>query len=119
MQLAALRRAAAGVNTQTISYTALTGDSGKLITMNGSSLTLTLPASPPSVTWWVAIQNLNASSLTVARNGLGRSPGGTTNVTLLQYQWTWVYTDNSNYFANPPISAGANNITLTLTSSAA
>jgi len=58
---------AGGVNAQTANYLAVSGDAGKLISMNGTSLTLTLPAAPPSSTWFIAIENRNGSALTVSR----------------------------------------------------
>lgn len=94
----------AGVNAQTAGYTLLSGDAGKLVTFNGSSLTATLPSSPPSSTWCVNIQNLNSSSLTVSRNGLTIN-GGTSNLTMAQFQVATVWTDGSNYFANAGSSA--------------
>jgi hypothetical protein len=101
-----------GVNAQTTNYTLVSGDTGKLVTMNGISLTASLPSSPPSATWYVAIENLAATALTVSRNGLTIN-GAASNITLQQFQWTVCYTDNSNYFCKPPVAAGAN-ITLTM-----
>lgn len=100
-----------GVNAQTSSYTLLSGDAGKLVTFNGSSLTATLPSSPPSSTWCARIQNLNSTSLTVSRNGLTIN-GGTSNLTLLQYQTVTCVTDGSNYFCTRPLAAGTN-VTIT------
>ena len=99
------------VNAQTISYTALASDDGKLITENGASLTLTLPAAVPSVGWYVWVQNLNASALTVSRNGLTIN-GGTSNITLQQYQRVRIESDGANYKSEVPIVAGTN-VTLT------
>lgn len=99
---------AGGVNAQTISYTAIAGDSGKLVTMNGSSLTLTLPASPPSATWWIAVENTNATALTVSRNGL-TIDGAASNLTLNQNQGILVYTDGSNYFTERGTGGGSTN----------
>jgi hypothetical protein len=95
-----------GINAQTISYTLVSGDNGKLVTENGASLTSTLPAAPPSATWTAGLENLNASTLTVARNGLTIN-GAAANISLLQYQTAYLFTDNSNYFLlNRPLSAG-------------
>lgn len=104
-----------GVNAQTISYTAVAADDGKWITENGSSLTTTLPATPPSSAWTVAIQNLNASALTISRNGLLLN-AGTSNISLPQYQVVLVYTDGTNYFSTTPYTAGSG-VTLTPSSS--
>ena len=101
----------AGVNAQTVSYAVDAGDNGKLITMNGPSLTLTLPAAAPSSTWYIAVENTNPTVLTVARNGL-KINGGTSDLSLGQSQVIQIWTDGSNYFTGPPLVAGAN-ITLT------
>lgn len=60
-----------GVNEQTVSYTLVSGDLGKIVAMKGTSLTATLPASAPSATWSVWIANIDPgkSNLTVSRNG--------------------------------------------------
>lgn len=100
-----------GVNPQTTNYTLVSGDSGKTVTMNGSSLTATLPATAPSATWAADIKNLNASALTVARNGLTIN-GGTSNITLQQFQDTVCFSDGTNYICSVPDVAGTN-ITLT------
>ena len=96
-----------GVNAQTVGYTLISGDSGKLVTMNGTSLTASLPATPPSATWTTNIQNLNTTSLTISRNGLLIN-GAANNLTLLPYQFIPIYTDGTNYFARPPYAAGTN-----------
>jgi len=95
-----------GVNAQTTNYTAVGGDSSKLITMNGSNLTLTLPNPPPSATWNVFVENLNSTSLTISRNGLAIN-GSAANLTLVQNASITVFTDGSNYFTTEN-SAGAN-----------
>ena len=99
------------MNAQTVSYTAVASDNGKLITMNGASLTLTLPAVVPSATWYIAVENLDSTVLTVARNGL-QINGGNSALSLGQSQVTQIWTDGSNYFTGPALVAGAN-ITLT------
>jgi collagen type VII alpha len=97
----------AGVNAQSASYTAASGDNGKLIAMDGSSLTLTLPAPPPSSIWYIGVENLNASDLSIAGNGLSIN-GGTTDLIVGPFQLIQVWTDGSNYFTGPPLKAGAN-----------
>jgi len=99
----------AGVNAQGTagSYAAVAGDSGMLITMNGSSRTLSLPATPPSATWNVSVENLNASALTVSPNGL-QINGSASGMILQQYQTIMVWTDGTNYFGTSPLVAGTN-----------
>lgn len=94
-----------GVNSQTASYAPTIADSGKMISMNGSSLTLTLPNPPPSPNWSISIENLNASSLTVSRNSLNID-GAASNLTLAQNQGTTITTDGSNYFSQRGIGGG-------------
>ena len=55
----------AGVNALTTSYATVAGDNGSLITMNGSSLTLTLPSPALTSPWYIGVQNLNASNVTI------------------------------------------------------
>src|SRR6266705_596934 len=93
------------VNSQTVSYLALTVDDGKLIAMNGASLTLTLPAAPPSATWKIFIENLNASALTVSRNGL-IIDGVATDLTLTQNAGVVIFTDGTNYFTERGLGSG-------------
>lgn len=104
-----------GVNAQTANYALVSGDSGKLVTMNGTNLTAKLPASPPSSTWLAWIENLNSSAVTVSGNGLNIN-GAASSITLNQFDVIQVWTDGSNYFASTPLVAGSN-ITLTPTSS--
>lgn len=99
-----------GVNVQTVSYTATGGDFGKLISMNGAvgspptGITLTLPATPPSATWWIDVENVNALTLTLNTNGLKLDgvvyPSGSppTFFNIPQNQGLRIYTDGSNYF---------------------
>jgi len=101
-QVRALR---GGVNAQTANYLAVSGDAGKLISMNGTSLTLTLPAAPPSSTWFIAIENRNGSALTVSRNGLNID-GAAANLTLQQNEGVFIFTDGSNYFTQRASRSG-------------
>jgi hypothetical protein len=96
-----------GVNARTANYTAVSGDAAKLVTMNGPNLTLTLPSSPPSATWSVSVENLNSTSLTISRNGLTIN-GGSSDITLVQYQLVTIWTDGSNYLSTPVLVAGTN-----------
>lgn len=94
-----------GVNSQTVNYTAVSGDNGKIVWMNGASVTLTLPASPPAQPWGIFIENANASSLTVSRNGLNID-GAASNLTLTQNQGVYLTTDGSNYFTSRGVGGG-------------
>lgn len=99
---------------KTANYTLLTGDSGSIFTFNNATLTATLPASPPTMPWIVGLKNINASPLTVARNG-NTINGGTSNITLQQYQELTCASDTvtgANYVCGVPEVAGAN-VTLT------
>jgi hypothetical protein len=103
------------VNAQTVNYTAVAADSGKLITMNGSSLTLTLPNPPPSATWTIAIANLNNSTLTISRNTLninGLALNSTiqatgTSLGVATVGTAFILTDGSNYFLLPGFPGSA------------
>lgn len=88
--------AAGGVNSQTISYVAIASDSGKLISMNGSNLTLTLSNPVPTSRWFIAVENLNSTNLTIANNGL-TIDGVSGSLTLGQNQGIVIYSDGSNY----------------------
>jgi len=94
-----------GVNSQTATYTAVAGDSGKIIVMDCSSCTLNLPASPPASPWGIFIENVNATSLTVNRNGLNIDKAAS-NLTLTQNQGVWVTHDGSNYFTSRGVGGG-------------
>lgn len=99
---------------KTSGYTFVSGDGGQEFTFNGSSLTATLTSSPPTMPWAVGIKNLNASALTIARNS-NTINGGTSNITLQQYQSVTCASDTvtgSNYVCDVPDVAGTN-VTLT------
>jgi hypothetical protein len=101
----------AGVNSQTTNYTPVAGDNGKLVVMNGSSLTLTLPSPALPSPWYVGVQNLNASNVTILSNAAIN--GSTANsITLQPFQFIQVWSDGTNYFSSPTLVAGSN-ITLT------
>jgi hypothetical protein len=88
---------AGGVNSQTTNYTAVFGDGGKLISMNGSNLTLTLPNPPPNSIWMVHVENLNSTNLTISPNSLNIDGSGS-SLTLGQNQGITIFTDGTNYF---------------------
>lgn len=95
-------------------YTFVSGDNGSLFTFSGSSLTGTLASTPPTMPWIIGIQNLNASALTIARNG-NTINGGTANITLQQYQSATCASDTvtgANYVCDVPDVAGTG-VTLT------
>jgi hypothetical protein len=93
------------VNAQTASYTLTGTDNNKLVTMNCASCTATLPPSQgPS--WAVWIENLNSTALTIAR-GTAQINGGTSSITLNQYQFIRVFTDGTNYFTAPALLQGS------------
>ena len=91
---------AGGTSVKTGAYTLLGTDNLSLIVANSSSaITLTLPASPPNVSWNVEITCIGTGTCTIARNGLNID-GAASNVTLSQYQGITVSSDGSNYFTN-------------------
>jgi hypothetical protein len=96
-----------GVNSQVANYPAVLADSGKIIAMNGASLTLTLPSPPPTTNWSITATNLNASTLTISRNGL-LIDGAASNVSLSQNQGTYITTDGTNYFTSRGIGGASN-----------
>ena len=88
-----------GVSVKTGDYTAVAGDSGKLLVMNsGSPHTITLPSSPPSSTWVVGIQNVGTGTLTISRNGLAIDTAAS-DLSLTTGQGTLIWCDGSNYFS--------------------
>lgn len=94
----------AGVSVKTTDYTAVLGDSGKLLTFSSASaVALTLPAVSPGSSWFVYVQNRGAGALTVNRNG-NQLDGGTSNVVLIQNQGLMVFSDGTNYFTDRGVS---------------
>jgi hypothetical protein len=75
-------------NAKTASYTLILGDSGRTITMNGSSLTLTVPpASSVAFTTGdtIRVLNLAATAVTVVA-GAGVTVNAAAGLTIAQYQ---------------------------------
>ncbi len=108
----------AGVNRQTSAiYTAQSTDNGELITMNYSSgiALLNLPSTPPSSTWYVAVEDLSSSPLQIGAGFPAVINGSGLPITLQPYQVINVWTDGTNYFTGAPLAAGAN-ITLSASS---
>jgi hypothetical protein len=70
------------LSTKTASYTLVSGDANSVIAMNGSSLTLTIPANASvafAVPTLVTVLNLNATNLTVAITSDTMILGGSTS----------------------------------------
>jgi hypothetical protein len=87
-----------GVSVRTADYTAVTGDSGKLLVMNsGISHTITLPSSPPSSTWLIGVRNVGAGTLTVSRSGLTIDTA-TSDLTMTTGNGALIWCDGSHYF---------------------
>jgi len=98
-----------GVNVQAGDYVAVPGDDRKLIVMTkATAKTLTLLATPPSLTWAIWIQNTGAGTLTIDRNGL-TIDSAASNLSLIQGEGIFLSTDGSNYFTErgfPPLMVG-------------
>jgi hypothetical protein len=106
-----------GVLSYVANHTLVSGDCGNWLTFNGTSLTLTLASPPISSTCSFAVQNLAATSLTIARNSLLIN-GQAANVTLpaasgVTAQELSCWTDGANYFCSqgPAGAAGATGAT--------
>ena len=101
-----------GVNVQTSGpYTILPGDNGKDVVANSASaISFLLPASPPSATFTVFIENINTGALTVDRNGL-TIDGAASNLTIPQNQGIVVFTDGTNYFTERGLVTGTSAVT--------
>jgi hypothetical protein len=89
-----------GVNYQTVNYTAVAADAGKLISMNGANLTLTLPSTPPSTGWYIAVENINATALTIAPPAGLKIDTGSGSLTVAQNAGMYIFTDGINYFTS-------------------
>ena len=89
-----------GTAVKTVSYTAVTGDSGKNIVFESvSNVSLTLPATPPAATWNIRVQNIGPGTLTIIPNGLAID-GLIDNLTITTGMGVYISTDNSNYFTS-------------------
>lgn len=98
-----------GVNEQTVDYTALSTDAGKIIAMNPSgsplvSLTLTLPATPPSTTWAIFVQDIGLADVVIDPGSLNID-GVAATLTLLPAQGVYISTDGINYFTSRGIGS--------------
>ena len=87
-----------GVNLQTASYLALSTDYSKLISFNAAgAVTLTLPSTPPSINWYIYVENTGAGALTISPNGLNIDGAGA-SLTLATNQGIYIATDGTNYY---------------------
>jgi hypothetical protein len=87
-----------GVNAQSVSYTAQPTDAGKLIAMNSSlGLTLAMPATSPGPTWWIMVENIGSSVVTVDPSSLLLDNRAQT-LALTQNTGIAIFCDGSNYF---------------------
>lgn len=84
------------VNSQTNSYTAVATDVGKIIEMNCSACTLTLPNPPPFPSWTIYPKNINASNLTISPNAVALDHSSS-NAFVTQGQWLTITTDGNVY----------------------
>jgi len=88
-----------GINAQTTGYTALSGDNGKNIVFNcAAACSLTLPTTPPSSTWAIAVQNVGNFALVVTVPS-GLTLDGVSGAAQLNSQMgILIWTDGTNYF---------------------
>lgn len=94
-------------NARTNDYTATNEDAGKLISMNKSTpLTLTLPAFPPALDWWILVETTGVGALTINRNGK-TIDGAASNITLQKDQGLVIFTDGVNYFTSRGVGGGS------------
>jgi hypothetical protein len=79
--------------------------------MNGNSVSLSLPSPALSSPWYVGVQNLNASNLSIQSDAsINGTPGN--SITLGPFQFVQVWTDGTSYYSSPALISGSN-ITLT------
>jgi hypothetical protein len=65
---------------------------------SGGSLTLTLPASPPSSTWAIFVNNWGTGTLSIDPNGLLLNGSASTVTGITQNEGVYITTDGTNYF---------------------
>lgn len=88
-----------GVNVQTISYTLLAADAGKIVVYNGSGAgTFTLPATPPTSVWNVFVANISSQLLTLNPNSLTLD-GSASNLQIPPLSGIYISTNGTNYFS--------------------
>jgi hypothetical protein len=89
----------AGVNVKTASYTAVSGDNGKLIVFNcASACSLTLPSTSPSSTWAIDVQNIGIVPLGITVPGSLTLDGVLGAAQMNPAMGSWIWTDGTNYF---------------------
>lgn len=91
----------AGINAQAgTSYTLLTGDLGKLVSLaNASAVAVTLPQASASFPagWWVEIENRGAGNVTITPTT--STINGGANIVLATNNSVKIISDGTNYFA--------------------
>ena len=88
-----------GVNSQTASYTAVTGDNGKNILFNcAAACSLTLPTAPPSSTWATSVQNTGVQALSIILPSGLALDGILGSAQLNPDMGILIWTDGVNYF---------------------
>jgi hypothetical protein len=95
-----------GMFTQSVNtdYTATLGDKAKLIRMTpvANNVTLNLPATPPSPSWWIAVKSVNILGFTTSINSNGANvdgaPTSTVPVTIPQGQNMMIWTNGASYY---------------------
>lgn len=97
-----------GTNVQTVSYSALAADAGKLIVMNcASACTLTLPNPPPTNVWFVLVSNIGVGGVTIARNSLNID-GAALNLAMNNPGMGLIITtDGTNYYTSKGVATVA------------
>lgn len=90
---------AGGVVNQIANYSTSLTDQGKFVTMNCSFCSLLLANTPPSIRWWLTVQNLHSTNMTITLAGAGPpNPVIFGQTTIAQNQWAYIFTDGSNYW---------------------
>lgn len=73
-------------------------DYGRLISnATSSAYTVTLPSTPPSDSWWIALEQSGTGSIVIDPNGLTLD-GSSSTLTLFQNQGLLIFTNGSSYF---------------------
>jgi hypothetical protein len=89
-----------GAIVKTASYSALAGDTGRMLIFTCAALpcTYTLASPPPTAIWTVNVVNSSSVLVTILPNGL-QINGQTGNLTVLPGSSMMISTDGSNYYA--------------------
>lgn len=99
--------AAGGIQTVATGW-AMTG--AAFLPSAGLSLTLKLPATPPSSTWCIFVENAGSGTLTINPNG-NQLDGSSGNLTGIQSnQGVFIATDGTNYFSERGLLPSASEI---------